>query len=386
MNGLWPSMFLRAGGRVGRLPAASGLVALLSLPLAAQAAAPAQGEGAAPRLVERWRTRVESPVSLPLASDGERLFAVVEAGAVVALDKAGRVVWRVALPAPVTNTQPREYFSTPPVVVSSVLVVGSDQGWLRAYDPATGAPRWRQQVGRDLLGAPARCSGPTGEVCVAVVARNEGAVSLLSVADGRRLWESKPVGRCDCPLVVQEGRIIYGACDAAIHVVDARGGETLAKLSLAEHGPVAAGVAVAGDDVYVGTRDGSVARVDLRKGMVRWVTACGKGEMFTTPCRVRESVAAGSGEGVLFALETSSGKVLWSVPAGNGLSSPVLCGSGLVTTAAGSLQVWEPSSGRLVQGLPLADSLSPPVVVDDGVVVGSDDGFVIFFGKAGGHE
>jgi alcohol dehydrogenase (cytochrome c) len=86
------------------------------------------------------------PVSRGVSLYGDKVFAVLTEGVLVALDaKTGREVWRTI----VGNNSIGEYMTAPPLVADGKLVTGisggdgANRGFVAAYDPGTGRELWK---------------------------------------------------------------------------------------------------------------------------------------------------------------------------------------------------------------------------------------------------
>jgi alcohol dehydrogenase (cytochrome c) len=102
-------------------------------------------------LLWRYRSPVPTsvrgkPVSRGVSLYGDKVFAVLTEGVLVALDaKTGREVWRTI----VGNNSIGEYMTAPPLVADGKLVTGisggdgANRGFVAAYDPGTGRELWK---------------------------------------------------------------------------------------------------------------------------------------------------------------------------------------------------------------------------------------------------
>lgn len=337
------------------------------------------------RLEEKWRIRLDAPAVAPPVACGERIIVVVEKGGLLAFDRQGGKAWSAFLPKPAKPaTESSESFSTPPLCVSGVVLAGSDQGYLHAYDAASGAVKWKQKIGDDILGSPNWIPGKDGGTDgVLVMSRSDGILKRLSLDDGKLVWAADPVGRCDTPPAIGAGIAVFGACDSAVHLVSLDTGKSLGVVTPGEVGPMAAGAAVDGNHAFVGTRDGSVVCVDIKGARVSWGSRCASNEVFTTPAVTSNRIVAGSSDGRVYCLDRSSGKTLWVVATEGSPNSPAVAADKVVVTSEGSLLMLDLQSGRTLWSRRAGDSLTAPAITRDGVHVGSDEGFLLLYGPEG---
>ncbi|MEI6514952.1 MAG: PQQ-binding-like beta-propeller repeat protein [bacterium] len=333
----------------------------------------------------KWRTRLGAPPASPPVVCGDRVVVAVEGGGLLGLTRQGNLAWSVAMAKPANPaTTVQESFSTPPLCIGGLVLIGSDQGFLYAVEAGSGARRWKQKTGDDLLGSPNWVSAGTGrEVRVLVMSRGDGVLKLLSLADGHRVWAAAPVSRCDTPPAVGSGVAVFGACDAAVHILSLTDGTSRGVVRLDEHGPMAGGAAVEGDHAFVGTRDGSVVCVDIPRATVAWTSRCASNEVFTTPALTSNRVVAGASDGRIYCLDRRDGKPLWVATTEGNPSSPAIAGDKVVVASGGTLFLFSLETGRQVWAAKAGDSLTAPAITGDGVFVGTDDGFLVLYGPPG---
>jgi len=157
--------------------------------------------------------------------------------------------------------------------------------------------------------------------------------------------------------------------------------------------PTAASVdgspAVAGGVVYVGDDNGVMYAIDATTGSLRWKvpTAGPASSIVSRPAVVGGTVYIGSENNDVYALDASSGRVRWTRPTGGAVDSSPAVADGLVyvgndnnevlalDAATGTIR-WQQSTGDNVT--------SSPAVSDGTVYVGCDDGFVYALDAATG--
>jgi outer membrane protein assembly factor BamB len=329
----------------------------------------------------QWRCRLGAPVASPPVVCGERIFVAVEKGGLFAVDLQGKRVWSVSLEKPANPaTESQESFSTPPLCCAGMVLVGTDQGFLYAFEAGTGAVRWKQKIGEDILGSPNWMTTNEGSATrVLVMSRNDGVLKCLSSKEGRLIWASESVSRCDAPPSVGPGVAVFGACDSAIHILSLATGKSIGEINLGDRGPMAGGTAVDGNQAFIGTRDGSVVCADIPGSRIVWSSCCASNEVFTTPAVTSNRVIAGSSDGRVYCLDRKTGKTMWAAKVEGTPSSPVVAGDKVVVTSEGTLFLFSLATGKPVWTNKAADSLTSPAITGAGVIVGTDDGFLILY-------
>jgi outer membrane protein assembly factor BamB len=168
------------------------------------------------------------------------------------------------------------------------VLSGGGDGWLRAYDAASGEELWRfdgnpkDAPWRPRPGVFSRCpivAPPVyadGRVFVAMgedPSHGDGPALLHALRpDGRgdvtesgRLWTCDRVGRIVGTPVVRDGLVYVGDLGGKVHCIDAASGAVV--WTHETHGPIWGCLAAAGDRLYAGNVDGlmTVLRTSRRK-------------------------------------------------------------------------------------------------------------------------
>lgn len=333
-------------------------------------------------LEEQWRFPTGGPVIAPPVGGGDALYAATERGAVYAVDPRGREIWQSRLSA---GGGERELFTAPPLFTGDALVLGSRLGILYALDTATGALRWRYDVGGPVFGtANVIAADGRGGRSVIVLSQTDGTVHRVDLASGERVLTSQPTSRCDGAAAVGEGTIAYGNCDAALYLVSAGDLQVKRKIELLPEGQVFAGVALADGKIFAGDRSGRVYGADIATGKILWVNEEGRGDISSTPAAAGGQVVAASDDGTVAALDGETGLTLWRTLLGGRPREPVITAGGqVVVSADGILYLLKIDGGGTIWKREISDEITSPAVIAGRVVVGTDDGFVVSFGAPG---
>ncbi|MDD4870257.1 MAG: PQQ-binding-like beta-propeller repeat protein [Kiritimatiellae bacterium] len=331
-----------------------------------------------------WRFKVGAPVTVTPVVGTNRIFFIAENGETFAISMQGEKIWVAAIrqeSAKTNVTQHVEKFSTQPMYVRGILLVGSDQGNLHALEADTGKTKWKYQVGENINGTANWIEPESGRgLSVIVISQADGIVHCLDLETGKPIWVSQAVSRCDGSPGVGKDFIVFGSCDAALHVLSSARGESIGRVELEGDGQVAGGVAIDGNLVFAGTRGGLAVCADARKGTIVWTNQVCYSEVFTTPAVTKSRVVFGSSDDSVFCLNRADGKKIWSFTVDGSPLSPVVAGDKVVVSAGGTLYILKLEDGRKLWTGKASDSISSPAVIDGKVVIGSDDGFIIMYG------
>ena len=292
---------------------------------------------------------------------------------------------------------------SPPAVSDGVIYIGSRHrrhapNHIYALDASSGELLWNFQLGFDYLSSPLAADG--GAV---YVGSGNGRVYALDALTGKRQWIYETGGTVPVSPGVVDGVVYVGSRNGHVYALDASSGEILWSF---DEGvgvfsyPFSPPMVVDGV-VYVGQGrtglpwDGYVHALDASTGAVLWSDHT-DGVVYTSPAvadRVayvstvyhegsrHESLAlhndGAPGDGAVHALDSSTGKLLWSYQTDRWVdSSPVVVGGkAYVISRSGHLHALDASTGGLLWSYQTDERFaSSPVVVNGIAYIGSKNG------------
>ncbi|HVE38235.1 MAG TPA: PQQ-binding-like beta-propeller repeat protein [Planctomycetota bacterium] len=325
----------------------------------------------APELL--WKFKAGNRVDLtPVSADG-RIYFTTAKGGLVALDLDGKPVWSISI-AP-------DSFSSPPLLVDGLLIVGSNKGILHAYETAGGKEKWGYDLGGAVQGSPNRVGLSGGRPGVMAISPSDGSIHGVDLETGKGVWKTPGVERCDGSAGVCDGRIVMGSCASALHVYSEAKGEKIMDVPLGGDNQVAGGVALSGSSAFAGTRSGKLCAVDVSAGKILWTNSDGQGEAFMTPAVNDATVVFGADDGKVYGVRRDTGAKIWSLDTGNRPMSPVIVGERVVVSSGGSLFLLSLADGKKLWSAPVSDDITSPAVVGGRILVGGDDGTVSAYGR-----
>lgn len=328
------------------------------------------GPGPAGEPVPLWQLLLGKMISCSPAVAGGLVYigsispGTRDGGAFHAVDAAtGIERWRVI-------TAPGDGFFSSPAVVDGVAVIGSYDGIVVAADAATGAERWRFQASTTFYGSPAIVAGvvfvaDTGGTLYALdlitgaerwrVAHGDGsdrAFGSPAVADGgvygidaaRRMYEVSYLRAYDAVTgqerwrytpeaginvravaVVADGTVFARTLETFVIGVDAATGEERSRYDLGA--PVLTDFAVAGGVIYAGTEDGVLHAIEASTGAYRWKLPLTQGAaVIAAPAVAGGTVYANDADGMLHAVDIATGVEQWVGVVGSLRSAPAVIG------------------------------------------------------------
>jgi outer membrane protein assembly factor BamB len=230
-------------------------------------------------------------------------------------------------------------------------------GWLYALSEASGKLLWKAELDRQR---------ERWEVAATTVADRVvyvGAYSYVAAFDaqtGRRIWETR-VGASDwwpsCYTIptVTQGKLVIGSRDSAC-ALDAKTGQQVWKLE----GKFNRCLAV--NDVIYAVRNGLLFALETASGKVVWTGKENIGDTASAPALAGDKLVVGTADGRVCAFSIKDGSLLWAAQTGASLSS---------------LQPYQRGG---------SDVNSSPAILGDTVYVGASDGAVHALALADGKE
>jgi outer membrane protein assembly factor BamB len=178
------------------------------------------------------------------------------------------------------------------------------------------------------------------------------------------------------------GRLIAGSADYKMHAVADNGAHIWA---FETGGRVYSSPAPKKDEVYFGSDDGRLYRVDVDSGVLIWEFKTGD-RIRTSPALDDKNAYFASWDGFLYAVDMEQGVQAWKAPiAPFSISSPAIQnGRVYVGDEAGALHCFEAATGKAVWQVSVGDRISVcPVVTPEGVFVAADNGKAALIGFDG---
>jgi outer membrane protein assembly factor BamB len=277
-------------------------------------------------------------------------------------------------------------FKTDDLIESSPLVrggrvfIGSNDFFLYALDASTGELAWTAETGDKITGGASFVTTTDGKTHV-LVGCYDTRVYCFDADSGRKLWSYETDNYVAGTPAVLGDRVVFGGCDAKLHVVSATTGERLAQVELGQDCHVAGSVALADGRVYFGHYGNAFVCVDLDRGEIVWRHDT-RQAVFSSPAVGKDRVVFGCRDKKLYCLARADGAELWTFPTGRKIdSSPVICGDRVVFGSGdGRLYLLQLDDGKELWRYDLGQPVvSSPAVGGGTLVVGGGDGKLYAF-------
>jgi hypothetical protein len=269
-----------------------------------------------------WSYSSDDPQSSPTIADGV-VYVGTHTGKLLAINASnGVALWSYQSGGDIHST---------PAVSDNMVYFGSYDNSVYAIDASTGTLVWRVQISDHVQSSPAVANG------VVYIASSDANVYAFNATNGELLW-SFPTHSGDIgasPAVVN-GIVYISDNGGEVWALNAYTGAAIWKFSAGD--TAYSSPAVVNGVVYVGgdtLADGAVYALDASSGAKLWSFSASNLWVYSSPSVANGVVYVGSydhdatdigvNNGLLFALDASTGKMLWSYPVGTEvLDSPIV--------------------------------------------------------------
>ncbi len=287
-----------------------------------------------------WRTRLDSPLSAGVGSDGRYAAVVSRANELMVLD-AGKLVWRQKL---------KVLTLTAPLVAGGRVFTLSTDRTVNAFDAATGQRLWQQQKsGEALVLGQAGLLTAVGDT---LVVGYGGRVAGLNPSSGAPRWETAVVSARGTNEVERLVDVVAGysregsqmcvrSFQYAVACVDASTGRALWSK------PANGSTGVSGDasTVYGTESDGKLGAWSRKDGEKLWTLERYRFRTLTAPLVAGRSLIIGDDSGNLHVLSKTDGAPLNRIMTDDSglFVAPVLAGKTLlVVSRRGTVYAYRP--------------------------------------------
>ncbi len=285
-----------------------------------------------------WEADISAKLSGGILQAYGKLFIGSEHGYLVALDRdTGEIAWRKKVPGEVLAS---------PAAGDGLIFVNLGSGKLLALHPDTGEERWSHEQEVPPLTLRGQ-SSPTVANGGVLIGLETGKLSVLISDSGYSAWSAE--------------------------IATPKGSSEFERLVDVDTRPV-----VSGPYAYAIAYNGNLAAVDIRSGNVVWKREYSSYREISMDA---QTIYVVDSDGVVYALDKTSGIERWSQPALRGwyLTGPAVAGNYLALgDQEGNLHWLNKESGELVSREDFDSSgfFIEPIVADDKLILYTRDGEV----------
>lgn len=197
-----------------------------------------------------------------------------------------------------------EFPDSPSIGPDGTVFICTNDGYVCALNPATGAPKWKARIPE---GGP---SSPAISKRGMIYACGDHWVYAINGRTGTVVWKAREYNGCVRPTITADGRVLIGTQDGRVVGLDPASGAVswLAKTRDA----VIATPAIAPDGtIVVGSYDHHIYGFDGTRGTTKWSVKTGSPVTSSAAISPSGFAYEGSLDGFLYAVAVSSGAVIW---------------------------------------------------------------------------
>ncbi|MDR3012632.1 MAG: PQQ-binding-like beta-propeller repeat protein [Chitinispirillales bacterium] len=308
------------------------------------------------------RACVSSPVT-----DGEKVYIGSLDSTLYALDiNTGKPAWKF---------RAGDEIEASPVIYGDMILIGDLSGNFYSIDRENGNVNWQFKARRKIAGA-ANIIEEKGYV---IFGSYDNNLYCLNIADGELIWTYRSGSYINGTPATDGKRIVFGGCDAEVHIVDAGTGIAIGTIETDSH---IAGSAVLGNNfAYVGTYGSKLLGIDIEGMKIAWTYENdGRGEpFFASPALIDTFLIAPSRDKFVHCVSSITGELIWKFAATGAIdASPVIVGDRVIVgCTAGTLYLIDLKTGRLVNSFEIGGALSGTPLVSGGMVIVGDENGVV---------
>lgn len=298
--------------------------------------------------------------------DTGTLYVGTMGGHVLAIDTAnGEPRWRFDLQG---DEKRRAIYGTP-FLSEMGLYVGGYDGYLYRLktetDSTDGEDVWSVPVGEEkepIVGGPAEADG------VVVVGSSDGRVYAFDAEDGTELWRFETGDKVWATPAIADGIVYIGSLDKKLYALDLIQGTE--RWSYATKGAITAKPMISGGVVYIGSFDSIFYALDVQTGQPVWTFEGANNWYWTSAAESDGTLYVPSLDKNVYALDKGNGALKWTLETEGGITGvPVVSNNRLVVASDDrSLYVVRLSDGGDVRRCEVGARLRSNPAEQDGVV------------------
>lgn len=332
------------------------------------------------RIAPLWRVNVGGGVQGKLAAKDGMVYVPSMGGDLVALDaKTGKEKWRV---------RTRGSIFSAPLIADGTVYFGSADHFIYAADAKSGRVKWKRETDGAVFAGAAKAGNI---VCIASVDRN---IYGLDAGSGRVVWTAKGENMFQSQAATDGDRFFVGGWDNFFRCLDSKTGKELWKQQFGKSkagafmfyfAPAIGSPTVGEGRVYVTSNDGLLHAMETKTGSLLFEIP-GPSLGYSGPLLHNGSLfnASLTGTGQVFRFDAVTGAKQWETTTGSVIyDSSCAFGGGNVFVGCvdGTFSALSATDGKAVWQYRLAPGhlLASPATDTERVYIGSLNGEVLAF-------
>jgi outer membrane protein assembly factor BamB len=317
-----------------------------------------------------WTFAASGPITAEAAIVSGRVYVGTAKGTLHCLSAdSGKELWRF---------ETKDAITAAPAVSAGKVFVSSTDGRLYALNADSGTEAWNFASEDKISSGAIAIRSPDGTSDWVLVNGYDGTTRVLNAPDGRMIWSYKTDDYINGSPAVVDGRfLVFGGCDAQLHVVNLKDGTLVHKIETSAQIP--ASIATFGTMAFCGNYANEAVAFDVVGGKVAWVYKDRALPFFSSPAVNERLVLIGSRDKHLHALDRQKGEAIWKFQTGGRVEgSPVVFADGVVFGSTdGRLYAASLEAGQELWQLELGESLvASPAFGGQQIIIGGEKGTV----------
>lgn len=272
-----------------------------------------------------------------------------------------------------------------PMVFGKKLIIGTNDGFLRAIDKTMGKLLWSYPTDNQIAGS--ANVWEAGNKAGIVVGSYDYYLHCVDPETGKPLWKVETENYINGTPSISNGKIVFGGCDGIIRVVDPLTGHETDTIDIGVY--IASSPALSMGLAYFGDYNGTKYCVNLNSGKIVWKIASKEesASILGIPAIGTSAVVVGSEDKFIYCYDPKDGKLKWKYRTnGRVISSAVITDTKvLVTGMDGFVYILNLADGKKIwsfnTGTPISSS---PAVVKGRFYILTEDGRLMAFGEKNG--
>lgn len=211
----------------------------------------------------KWKQRTGYTIASSPALHRDMIVVGDASGSVAAYNTgSGKKLWNFMADGPV--------YSTPAIGDGKVIFASTDSN-IYCLEVKKGTVVWKFKTGASAVASPIIHNG------IAYIGSSDGKFRAIAISSGEPVWEYSGIGGfIECIPAYFDGKIIFGAWDEHVYCLDARTGNLLWKWTSDRRGTLLSAAAcepaVSNGKVFIVAPDRFMTAIDLETGNTLWRT------------------------------------------------------------------------------------------------------------------
>lgn len=272
----------------------------------------------------------------------------------------------------------KDAITAAPAVRGDSVYVSSNDGRLYALRADSGTERWNFATEDKMSSGAIVIANPAETGDWVLFNGYDGTTRVLDGATGKLAWSYKTDDFINGSPAVVDGRfLVFGGCDAQLHVVNLKDGSLVHKIPANAYIPSSIGTF--GTMAFCGNYANQTVAFDVIGGKIAWVYEDRALPFFSSPAVNDRLVLIGSRDKHLHAINRQTGEGVWKFPTGGRVEgAPIVFADGVVFGSSdGRLYAANLDAGAEIWRLDLGESLvAAPAFGGQQIVIGGEKGTV----------